>query len=71
MWGNVKSTCLRKSFTYSMLVAQFEPSWKHLVHELVALNECVMKTTMKHHYLQHLQESNANPKLFPSPVVTR
>ncbi|KAJ8893392.1 hypothetical protein PR048_005983 [Dryococelus australis] len=40
--------------------------------ELVALNECLVKTKMrKHHYLQHLQESNANPKLFPSKIVTQ
>ncbi|KAJ8868142.1 hypothetical protein PR048_031951 [Dryococelus australis] len=47
--------------------------------ELVALNECVVQTKVvfintqkrKHHYLQHLQESNANPKLFPSLVVIR
>ncbi|KAJ8883492.1 hypothetical protein PR048_015336 [Dryococelus australis] len=38
----------------------------------LAVNECVVKTKMvfnntwkrKHRYLQHLQESNANPKLF-------
>ncbi|KAJ8890545.1 hypothetical protein PR048_010054 [Dryococelus australis] len=41
--------------------------------ELVSLNECVVKTKMvfvnsqkrKYNYLQHLQESNANPKLSP------
>ncbi|XP_063234984.1 uncharacterized protein LOC134537934 [Bacillus rossius redtenbacheri] len=47
--------------------------------ELTTLNECVVKAKMaflntrkrKHHYLDFLKKSSVEPKLFPSPVLTR
>ncbi|KAJ8880721.1 hypothetical protein PR048_017191 [Dryococelus australis] len=80
--NNVNSTeCSRASVLFRLTVPNI---WLNLVGniwsiELVALNECLVKTKIvfintrkrKHHYLHHLQESNVNPKLFPSPVVTR